>query len=92
MRLKFFFLHALGTIGRGCAVETSHRSVYVESGTGKPCRISPVMAVRVAYTSASVSCAYASTSQSVWQDCRTDSFKDEVVKDCCPIGCNETFS
>ena len=61
MRLKIFLLHALGTIGRGCAVETSHRSVYVESGTSKSCRISPVMAMCVACTSASVSCACASS-------------------------------
>ena len=62
MRSKIFLLHTLGTIGRGCAVETSHRSVYVvESGTGKSCRVSLVMAVHIPCTSVSVNCACASS-------------------------------
>ena len=57
--VKGFSSHTLGTIGQCCAVETLHKSMCMESGTGKSFKTGPVMAVRIACTSSSVSCVCA---------------------------------
>ena len=53
----------------------------MESGTSKSCKISSVMAVGVACTSASVMCACAISLYSIWLDCSADSSKDDMVRD-----------